>query len=308
MMIRPINVLNRNKTYRANNNSNQKQIKCDIPFEGLSLPKISKRQGTAKAIAIAAVALASVITSCVIPTGHEKFKKTDTTGISTPGSTDTPGETGNPPSNTDNPTGTGTPTGTNTPTGTTDPTETTDPTGTTDPSNPIDPVVTQSPIQAGMATLVKALNLSSSTKDIKGFNYYNENDNAHISLNLKEAESTDEALVYAGTSIEQKNKKTNTYNIKYIIKQTTDGGTIISIYKESENNGSSNADKWKNYSNYKYILNPATGYIEKYQLTPEGSEKKLLETIKPDSPTSLSVIDKQGNTHKISGISITTDI
>lgn len=174
----------------------------------------------------------------------------------------------------------------------------------TPPTPPTPPTVTQSPVQKTMISAAEALGLlpaTDSTADIKSFTYYNEAEDTTRILSLNTTESSDNELVYDGTAIDS-------YTTNYIRQKITqvNGGIMVKEYMTSDGNPISATSVFNSPANNKYILDTNTGCVNKYSLNSDGSIKKLLATISPDSTTSLLVTTPTDDTYQLTGISITT--
>lgn len=189
------------------------------------------------------------------------------------------------------------------------PTEEPTPPVVTPPETPVTPPVTppvvQSPIQVNMLNMVKMLGLSSSTNDITSFGYYDESEDSVNSLTLNTTATSDNELVYDGTSVDQLFGTTN--YVRYKITKPDNEGIIVKKYKTSDSNPPSFETTWSNYSiNSKYVMNSDATGAEKYSLNLDDSAKNLLATISPNSTTSLSATTPNDDIYEISSISITT--
>jgi len=183
----------------------------------------------------------------------------------------------------------------------------------------IDPV-TQSPVQKAMLDIVKILGLDCSqeisesssisrsytavTGDLKSFEYYDGSTNTDNILTLNTNESSDNELVFDGTSFNQ-DFETTSY-VRYKITESSDKGIIVKQYKTADGNPPTAETTWEPWVNIKYIQDNEANCIEKYSLNSDDTVKELLATISPDTETSLLVTTKDEEIYVINGISITT--
>lgn len=173
----------------------------------------------------------------------------------------------------------------------------------TPPTNP----VTQSPVQKDLIMLAKTLGIcpSTTTADITDFSYTDGNELTSNSLTLNTKDSTQDELIFDGTSLDKFFGATKT--IRYILTlDPKDGQLVINRYNTGDGNPASSTNPWINYSSNKYIADSANNCINKYSLNDDGTTKDLISTITPESDTSLLVNTTDGNIYEITDISIKT--
>lgn len=179
------------------------------------------------------------------------------------------------------------------------------PTPIEEPTDPTIPTDTQSPVQTRILSLAASLGLTSSTKNITSVQYYDSNDDTKHSLTLNTEESTDNELVFDGTSVDQFFGTTN--YVRHRITKTSDDAIIVKQYVTDDGLPASATTSWASSKSYKYALNADASGVEKYLLEQDGTVKKLLATIYPETSTSLSAITPEENSYQISDITITTE-
>lgn len=173
------------------------------------------------------------------------------------------------------------------------------PTKPTDPAKP-----TQSAVQTALINFAKILGISTSTNDITGFGYTDNNSLTSNTLSLNTNDTTSSELVYDGTSVDQI-QGTTSY-IRNKITKTSDDGVIIKKYNTIDGNAASETNPWINCENYKYILAPNGTDLLKYSLNLDDTKNVLVAKISPESDSSLLVTTPDDLQYELTDIAVTT--